>query len=110
MANTSKGGSGSGAPKLAVKVSKAGLRQALAKGLKLKVTAPAAGKVTATALKGAKTVARGAGKARQAGPLTLKLKFDAKGRRALRGAKRTKLRIVVKAAGARQTVPVTLGR
>lgn len=105
-----KPGAGTGSDaKLAVKVTKASVRQALGKGLRVKVTAPAAGKVTATALKGAKTVARGAGKARQAGPLTLKLKFDAKGKRALRGAKRAKLRIVVKAAGARRTVPVTLG-
>ncbi|HEX8103352.1 MAG TPA: hypothetical protein VF533_12120 [Solirubrobacteraceae bacterium] len=105
-----KGGAAGGAGKLRVTVAKAGLRQALAKGLRIKVTAPAAGRVTATALKGAKTVARGSGRARKIGALSLRLKFGATGRRALRGARRAKLRVVVRAAGTRRTVPVTLAR
>ena len=107
-AGTAVPGGGNGKAKLAVSVVRASLRQALAKGLRVKVGAPAAGPVTAVALKGSRTVARGTGRARKAGTFTLKLRFSVKGRRALRGARRAKLRVIVRTGGVRRVVRVTL--
>jgi hypothetical protein len=83
------------ADKLTLTVGKAKLRQALRRGLKVKVGVPAAGKLTGSARRGAKTVAGGQGRAKAAGTATLTLRFSKKAKRALAHSRRPKLTVKV---------------
>jgi hypothetical protein len=69
------------------------LRRALARGLRVRVSTPAAGRVTATALAGGRRVARGSATARAAGPVTVRLRFSRRGRAALRHRRSVKLSV-----------------
>ncbi len=75
------------------------LRAALARGLKLTVTAPGAGRVTASA-----HGASGSARVRKAGRAALTLRFSAAARRHLRGARSVKLTIALRFAPANGTV------
>jgi Ca2+-binding RTX toxin-like protein len=76
---------------LAVTVAKAKLARALTGGLKLRVRVPSAGRVTAKAPR-----ASGSAKAAKAGTTTVRLRFDKRARRALRGRRSVKLTIAVR--------------
>jgi hypothetical protein len=81
--------------RLTLKASKAKLSQALRRGLKLKVTVPQAGKLTASAKRGRTAVASGRGRAKAAGVATITLRFTKKAKRALARSRRTKLAVKV---------------
>jgi hypothetical protein len=83
------------AQKLTLKVGKARLRQALRRGLKIKVTVPSAGKLTGTARRGRKPMARGRGRANAAGSATLTLRFTKKAKRPLARSRRARLTVRV---------------
>ena len=83
------------ASRLTLKVSRAKLRQALERGLKVKVTVPSAGKLTGSAKRGRKAVAGGRGRAKAAGAATLTLRFDKKAKRTLARSRRAKLTVKV---------------
>jgi hypothetical protein len=93
------GGSGGDTPgnptspasKLAIRVSKASLRR----GFKVTVTAPGAGTVRATAVKGRTKVASGSRRAKRAGKTTVRLRFSRKGVRTVRRAGRLRLTLKV---------------
>jgi hypothetical protein len=100
---------------LVVKASAAKLRTALAKGLRLKVTTPGAGRITAAATAKGKRIASGSRSVSGAGVSTVTLKFTRKAKRSLRRAKRVQLKVAVrfaaKSGGAtKKTVKVTLAR
>ena len=103
------GGGGGGQPSGAVSFApaKAKLRNALKRGVKLRVTTPAAGSLAATATARGKRVA--AAKARQvgAGAATVKLAFTKKARKSLKRAKRVKLAVSVTFTPAGGTPQVT---
>ena len=99
---------------LTASAAKAKLAKALRKGLKVKATVPADGRLRATALRGSRKVAAGA-KRVKAGNVTLKLRFTKAAKRSLRTKGRVKLRVRVAftpTGGATQktTVAVTLKR
>ena len=77
--------------KLTIKASKPGLRKALRRGLKVRVQAPSAGKLTGRAQRGRKTVASGRGRAKAAGSATLTLRFSKKAKRTLARSRRARL-------------------
>jgi hypothetical protein len=81
--------------KLTLKVSRAKLRQALRRGLKLQVTVPQAGKLTASARRGRVAVASGRGRAKAAGLATITLRFTKKAKRTLARSRRAKLTVKV---------------
>ena len=106
-----RGATGGG---LAVKSADAKLAKALRKGLAVRVRVPGAGRLSATAMKGARKVASGS-KAVERGDAAVKLRFTKTAKRALKKAASVKLRIKVsfKPAGGsvqRQTVSLTLKR
>jgi hypothetical protein len=114
-----QGGSGGGAggqgSAMAIAVSGKKLKTALRKGLKVSVTVPSAGKLSATAMKKGKTVARSARKSVKAGKQSLTLKFTKAARRSLARSRSVKLTIKVTFApksGAKTTTKqvVTLKR
>jgi hypothetical protein len=80
---------------LKLKVGKAKLRQALRRGLKVKVTVPSAGKLSGSAKRGRKTMASGRGRAKAAGTATITLRFSKNAKRTLRRSRRAKLAIKV---------------
>jgi hypothetical protein len=90
---------------LKVTASRTKLAAALAHGLKLRVTAPAAGKLTATA-KGAS----GSATAKRAGATSLTLRFTRAARRAARGKHKLKLSITVRQGSVDGSLVVTLKR
>src|SRR5918992_5033151 len=99
---------------LTARAAKAKLAKALRKGLKVKATVPADGRLRATALRGGRKVPAGA-KRVKAGNVTLKLRFTKAAKRSLRRKGRVKLRVRVAftpTGGATQktTVAVTLKR
>jgi len=89
------GGNPSGSAKLAVTVKRTALKAALRKGLKIKVSAPAAGRLTATAKRNRTTVAKAPARSVKAGTRTLTLKVTKAGRRTLTRARKAKLTIRV---------------
>ena len=93
-----------GAPRLRVAVPSHNLRRALAHGLRLRVTVPAAGRVTARASTGGVRVARAAATPRRAGTLVLRLRLGA----AARGRPRVPLTIRVSTEGRHVIERVTL--
>ena len=108
-------GKGGGSGGLAVKAGRTKLRAALAKGLRVRVTAPGAGKLRATATAKRKQVAAGSRSAKSAGKTTVTLRFSARAKRSLRRAKRAKLKIAVRftprnGAATTTTTKVTLTR
>jgi hypothetical protein len=95
---------------VAVAASGARLRTALKSGLTLKVTVPAAGRVSATARLGGKVVGTGRGTAGQAGKLTLRLRFTKAARARLLRARSAKLTVTVVQGTATKTIAVRLAR
>jgi hypothetical protein len=83
---------------LVVSVGRVKLGRALAHGLNLRVTAPGAGRVSATAKAKRKSVATGARKVKKAGPATVVVRFSKKARRQLRRARSVKLAVSVRFA------------
>jgi hypothetical protein len=71
------------------------LGAALRGGLRLRITAPAAGTVRAVAKRGRTTLAAGSARARGAGATTVTARFTRSGRRALRGARAARLTVRV---------------
>jgi hypothetical protein len=109
------GGGGEGGSRMAITVSGKKLKTALRTGLKVSVTVPSAGKLTARAAKKGKTVAKAASKSVKAGKQSLTLKFTKAARRSLARSRSVKLTIKVTFApdgGARSTTTrgVTLKR
>jgi hypothetical protein len=95
---------------LTVKVPATRLAAALRSGLTLKVSAPKAGGLTATARAGQAKVATGSATAKAGKPVSLHLAFTAKARKALRHAKRTTLSVTVTGGGLSKTTKITLKR
>ena len=69
------------------------LRRALRRGLVLRFRAPAGGRVSMRASKGRRAVANGSATAARAGTVAVRLRFTARGRRALRGAHSARLTV-----------------
>jgi hypothetical protein len=97
---------------LGLRAAKTKLRAALSRGLALRVSAPSAGTVRATATKGGKRVASGS-RAVKAGTASVKLEFTRQARRSLKRAGRVKLSLRVtftpsKGAAKTATTTVTL--
>jgi hypothetical protein len=88
----SGGGSGSA---MAITVSRAKLKAALRKGLKVTVGAPGEGKLSATASRKGKTLAKAAKRTVKAGKRTITLKFGKDARRALKRSRSVKLTLKV---------------
>jgi hypothetical protein len=108
---SSNGGGGGGLKAKAVRTK---LRRALAKGFGVKVTVPAAGRITAAATDRGVKVASGAKRVKR-GKAVVKLRFSRGARAALDNARRVKLRVKVtfKPAGGavrRTTLTLTLKR
>jgi hypothetical protein len=81
--------------------------QALKKGVAIKVTGlPAAKKVSLSATRSGKVVAKGSGKADKKGTATVTLKFTAKAKKSLRRAKTLKLKV----SGSGASATITLKR
>jgi hypothetical protein len=109
------GGNGGQGSTMAITVSGKKLKTALRKGLKVSVTVPSAGKLSAAATKKGKTVAKSAKKSVKAGKQSLTLKFTKAARRSLARSRSVKLTIKVTFApkgGAKKTASqaVTLKR
>jgi hypothetical protein len=112
------GGNGGGgrAGVLAIKADRTKLRTALAKGLRLQITAPGPGRLRATATAKHKRVASGSRSAAAAGKTRITLKFTKRAKRTLRRAKRAQLKVTVRftrrggAATATTATKVTLTR
>jgi hypothetical protein len=90
------------------------LRRALARGLTLRLSAPAAGAVRAGAKSKGRAVATGSRKVASAGSATVVLRFSKRARRTLRGARRAKLAVSVRftperGATVTKKLTVTLG-
>jgi hypothetical protein len=90
----SSGGAGQGS-KLTVSVSATTLKKALRNGLKVTVKVPGAGKLSATATRKGKTVAKAAKKSVKAGKRSITLKFGKAARRALAHSRSVKLTLKV---------------
>jgi Ca2+-binding RTX toxin-like protein len=97
-------GAGPGA-KLAVTAVKTRLAKALKSGLKLRVTTPGAGRITATA-----SGAAGSAKAKKAGTTTVTLRFTAKASKSLRRKRSVKLAVRVRFGALNDSLKVTLKR
>jgi hypothetical protein len=72
------------------------LQAALRRGLTVRVVAPGAGRLAATAVRGARTVGRGSTKATSAGAKTIRVRFSRAGKRALRRARTARLTVLVR--------------
>jgi len=105
----SGGGGGAAAGAISVTVRPAKLRTALAKGLRLRVDVPSAGRLRATATVKRRTVAR-ATRSTAAGRQTVTLKFTASAKRKLRRARRVQLTVTVRHSGGTVSKKVTLRR
>jgi hypothetical protein len=95
---------------LGLRAAPAKLRTALKRGLAVRVDAPSAGRLAATATKGGKRVATGK-RAVRAGAASVKLKFTKAARRSLKRSKRAKLSVRVTftpAQGAAKTATTTV--
>jgi hypothetical protein len=101
--------SGRGAAGLKAKAVKTKLATALRKGFAVKVTAPSAGRLKATATDRGLKVASGS-KRVKAGKATVKLRFTRGARNALDNARRVKLRVKVSLGSASKTLSLTLKR
>ena len=75
----------------------------------MRVNAPVAGRLKATALRGSRTVAKGS-KSVKAGRASVRLRFTKAARSSLRSSRRVKLRVKVTLGRQQATVPVTLKR
>jgi hypothetical protein len=100
---------------LAASITRTKLARALAHGLKLRMTAPAAGRVSATAKLAGKPVASGSRKVKRAGKTTVVLRFTKRARRQLRRAGGAKLAVAIRfaprrGAAVRQRLAVELKR
>jgi hypothetical protein len=109
------GGNGGQGSTMAITVSGKKLKTALRKGLKVSVTVPSAGKLSASATKKGKIVAKSATKSVKAGKRSLTLKFTKAARRSLARSRSVKLTVKVTFApkgGAKKTTSqvVTLKR
>jgi hypothetical protein len=109
------GGSGGQGSTMAIAVSGKKLKTALRKGLKVSVNVPSAGKLSASATKKGKTVAKAAKRSVKAGKQSLALRFTKAARRSLARSRSVKLTIKVTFAlksGAKTTTTqaVTLKR
>jgi hypothetical protein len=96
-------------------VAKVKLGKALKRGVTVKVAVPGSGKLSAKAKARGKKVAAAGARAVSAGTASVKLTFTAKGRKALKRARKATLTVAVKftpAGGAAQTTTakVTLKR
>src|SRR5581483_8686038 len=78
---------------LGVKVATKRLRDALSAGLRLRFTAPGAGRLEVTALRGKRVVARGTRRMTAAGSGVAVAKVTGAGRRVLRGKRSVKLTV-----------------
>jgi hypothetical protein len=106
---------GGGGSALGASVRSTRLARALAHGLVLRVTAPAAGRLSATATAHGRRVARAARSARKAGTTTIVLRPSRQARRSLRRAKAVRFAITVRftragAAAVTQKLTVTVKR
>jgi Ca2+-binding RTX toxin-like protein len=81
----SKGGGKAKTVKLTLKLGKVSRRAALRSGIPVTVIAPAAGKLSGTAVKSGRTLAKGSAKAKAGKKVTLRLKATKAGRKRLRG-------------------------
>lgn len=95
---------------LTATASKAKLRAALRRGLKLTVQAPAGGVLAATAKAGGRTVARAKAKQVAAGSHRVTLKFTAAAKRALKRKRSVRLSVKVTLGGQATTLAVRLKR
>ena len=75
--------------------------------MKIKVQVPSAGKLTATALRGRKTMASARGRAKAAGTTTLTLRFSKKAKRTLSRRAKLTVKVGFTASGAKQATYVT---
>jgi hypothetical protein len=101
--------------KLAASAARTSLPRALAKGLKLRLTVPGAGRVSARATAKGKTVATGSRTVKKAGSTTVALRFSKNARRKLRQARSAKLAVAIRfapkgGAAITQRLAVTLKR
>ncbi len=107
--HVTRGGSGGsstpGAAKLSVTAVKTKLAKALASGLKLRVTTPGAGKITAKA-----SGASGAANAKKAGATTVVLRFTKAAKKSLKRKKTVNLAVKVRFGSLDGSVRVTLKR
>jgi hypothetical protein len=76
------------------------LARALRHGVVVKLSAPAPGRISARALRGKRVVATGSAKAARAGTVALRLRFNARARRQLRGRRPVRLTILTTFRGA----------
>jgi hypothetical protein len=109
----SAGAGGSTSRTLAASVVKVRLSRALSHGLTLRVTAPGAGRLSASAKRKGRLAASGARTVRKAGSTTVVLRFTKKMRATLRHARSAKLSVTVRFAPKRgakvaRTLGVTL--
>jgi opacity protein-like surface antigen len=106
--------SGEKAQRLRLRAPKRISARALRKGLVLRVNAPAAGSLSATAALGGKRVASGRGKAKAAGPAKVRLRAAKRTARRLKPGKRLTLKVALRPAGGGKTqtgkATVRLGR
>ena len=105
----------SGGAALQASAKRVSLAAALRSGLKVRVTAPGAGRLTVTVKRAGKVVARGTATAKAAGARTVTARFSAAGRRALRRVPRAALKAGVTyapgtGAPVKTVVAVTLKR
>ena len=78
---------------IAARVAKSKLRRALARGLAVRLTVPAAGSLAVKATRAGRTVATATRRVNRAGNVTVTLRFTRKARRTLRRARAAKLAI-----------------
>jgi Ca2+-binding RTX toxin-like protein len=90
------GGAGGTGAALKASIVKVKLGRALSRGLAVRITAPTAGRLSATAKAGRKRVAAGSRTVKKAGRTTVTLRFAPKQRRKLRHAHRVKLSVAVR--------------
>lgn len=83
------------AGKLRLEVGKVTLRQALRRGLRVRVQAPSAGRLTGSAQRARKAVASGRARVEAAGPATLRLRFTKKGKRTVAHGRLARLTVKV---------------
>ena len=94
-ATNPNGGGGKTTSALPLKLRGTKLGAALRRGFVVDVTAPAKGKVSVVARRSGRIVARGAGTAKAAKKVAVKVRFTKQGKRALRRAKKAKLALTV---------------
>ena len=90
-----QGGGGQAGATVQLRFTKTRLRAALAKGVKVRVTAPGAGRVKLTGRRGSKAVASGSGKVAASGTATVTLKFSKAARKQLKRSRSAKIAVGV---------------